>query len=349
MKTTRVKKCATRGSSEPTSEDKALDLFAELVIEKMESLQSEWKKPWFTEAALSWPRNMNGRYYNGMNAFMLTLAAEKFKYQIPVWCTFERVKSLNQNDAKDDEPKQVSVTKGAKSFPVFLTVFKVVKESGEHISYDDYKQLSDEERNKYKVYPKLKVFRVFNVSQTNIEEARPELYKKLVKQFEKKQTDSKNIFAFPAMDETISKQTWICPIEPTYGDEAYYSISKNKIVIPQKEQFKDGESFYSNLWHEMSHSTGSKEYLARLADETHFGYAEYAREELIAEMSAALVGLNFGIDKHLKEDSCSYLKSWLNSLHEDRAFLKTVLLEAKRSAKMIIDHLQQEETPQNAK
>ena len=55
----------------PNSEDKALDLFAEMMIEKIEGIQKDWKKPWFTEGALQWPRNLHGREYNGMNAFML--------------------------------------------------------------------------------------------------------------------------------------------------------------------------------------------------------------------------------------------------------------------------------------
>lgn len=71
-------------------------------------------------------------------------------------------------------------------------------------------------------------------------------------------------FSFPAMDKMIKENGWICPIKPVYRDNAYYSISKNEIVIPEKRQFKDGESFYTNLGHEMAHSTGSENHLGRL-------------------------------------------------------------------------------------
>ena len=40
----------------PNSEDKALDLFAEMMIEKLENISKDWKKPWFTEGSLQWPR-----------------------------------------------------------------------------------------------------------------------------------------------------------------------------------------------------------------------------------------------------------------------------------------------------
>ena len=60
----------------PSAEDRALDKFAEMMIEKISTLQSDWKKPWFTEGALSWPKNLSGREYNGMNASGLEESAK---------------------------------------------------------------------------------------------------------------------------------------------------------------------------------------------------------------------------------------------------------------------------------
>ncbi len=58
-----------------------------------------------------------------------------------------------------------------------LTTFTCIhKETKEKIKYDDYKKLSDDEKEQYNVYPKMQVFRVFNVAQTNLQEARPELW-----------------------------------------------------------------------------------------------------------------------------------------------------------------------------
>ena len=119
--------------------------------------------------------------------------------------------------------------------------------------------MSEERRKEYNVYPKLQVYNVFNVAQTNLQEARPELYKKLeAAAGVNRPLNQGDDFSFPAMDKMIKENGWICPIKPVYGDNAYYSISKNEIVIPEKRQFKDGESFYTNLGHEMAHSTGSQ-------------------------------------------------------------------------------------------
>ncbi len=141
----------------PSAEDRALERFTELMIEKISTLQKDWSKPWFTAGMMKWPKNLSGREYNGMNALMLALECEKRGYELPVFCTFDAALSLNYSKKKDgsrqpllDENGEklslVSVQKGERSFPVFITTFTVVdKETKEKIKYEDYKRLSDEE------------------------------------------------------------------------------------------------------------------------------------------------------------------------------------------------------------
>lgn len=328
----------------PSSEEKALDLFAEMMIEKIQSINKDWKKPWFTEGALQWPKNLNGREYNGLNALMLLLQCEKQGWQIPRFCTFDCVQRLNNTEKKDanGEPlPRVSVLKGEKSFPVFITTFTCVdKDTKERIKYDDYKRMSEEERKQYNVYPKIQVYRVFNVSQTNLQEARPEMWAKLEAENVRPTNEQGEgeQFAFAPIDAMIADNGWICPIKPTYGDQAYFSINKNEIVVPEKQQFTDGESFYGTLLHEMTHSTGHESQLDRFKP-TSFGSAEYAREELVAELGSALVAQRYGMAKHIKEDSAAYLKSWLESLKESPQFIKTTLLDVKKATSIINQHI----------
>ena len=329
-------------NEKPTAEQKALDLFSEMMISKIESLRSKdgWKKPWFTEGALQWPKNLNGREYNGMNAFLLLLHCEKEGYRIPRFCTFDRIQQFNKPGSRDKEAKpRVSVLKGEHSFPVMLTTFTVVdKETKERIKWEDYKLLSQEQREKYNVYPKLQTYHVFNVAQTNLKEVRPELWEKLEQEYSMPKVDRSE--AFEPVDRMITDNQWICPIKPMYGDSAYYSISKNEIVVPEKGQFKDGESFYSNLFHEMGHSTGAENQLDRLKPTT-FGSAEYAREELVAELTAALTAQRYGMSKHLKDDTAAYLKAWLDSLKESPQYIKTVLLDVKKASSMLTQRIDQ--------
>lgn len=328
--------------------DKALDKFTELMIEKIEHLQGDWKKPWFTPGVAQPPHNLSGRNYNGGNALMLMMQAEKMGYEIPVWGTFDRIIGLNYSRNKEggktplldkdgNKLPTVSVYKGEKSFPVFLTTFTVVNpDTKERIPYDDYKQMSKEEQAKYNVYPKLQTFYVFNVAaQTNLKEARPELYEKLKAEVtgpsERQEGDLKS---HPAIDKMIDDNLYYCPIKQIKGDEAYYSISKDEIVVPTREQFVDGEAFASNTLHECAHATGAESRLDRLKP-TGFGSAEYAKEELTAELSAAVVASQYGLTKHVKNDSAAYLKSWLSSLQESPDFLKTVLNDVKRCTSML--------------
>ncbi len=337
-----------------SAEDRALERFADMLIEKMETLQGDWKKPWFTEGSMKWPKNMNGREYNGMNALMLMLQCEKNGYKIPVFCTFDRVSALNFDKDKQGARKPmvdengeklplVSINKGEKSFPVFITTFTCIdKDSHEKIKYDDYKQMSNEEKKNIAVYPKLQVYNVFNIDQTNLKEARPELYAKLEEANKVTIGEIKGegkMIDFPAVDAMIEKNGWVCPIYPKHQDNAYFSISKDEIVVPEKSQFINGESFYSNLLHEMTHSTGTEERLNRFKQGNGFGSAEYSREELVAELSAALIASRYGMEKNVKEDSCAYLKSWLGSLKESPEFLKTTLLDVKRASSMITQRI----------
>ena len=329
-------------NEKPTAEQKALDLFTEMMIAKIESLSKKdgWKKPWFTEGTLQWPKNLNGREYNGMNAFLLLLHCEKEGYRIPRFCTFDRIQQFNKPGSRDKDAKpRVSVLKGEHSFPVMLTTFTVVdKETKERIKWEDYKLLSQEQREKYNVYPKLQTYHVFNVAQTNLKEVRPELWEKLEQEYSMPKVDRSE--AFEPVDRMITDNRWICPIKPMYGDSAYYSISKNEIVVPEKGQFKDGESFYSNLFHEMGHSTGAENQLDRLKPTT-FGSAEYAREELVAELTAALTAQRYGMSKHLKDDTAAYLKAWLDSLKESPQYIKTVLLDVKKASSMLTQRIDQ--------
>lgn len=319
----------------PNSEDKALDLFAEMMIEKIESIRKDWKKPWFTEGALQWPRNLSGREYNGMNAFMLLLHCENEGYKIPRFCTFDCVQRLNKPGKDGEELPHVSVLRGEKSFPVMLTTFTCIhKETKEKIKYDDYKKLSDSEKEQYNVYPKLQVFRVFNVAQTNLREARPELWERLEQENARPKAEDGERFSFAPVDTMIRDNLWICPIKPMHQDKAYFSILKNEIIVPEKKQFKSGEAFYGTLFHEMTHSTGIKDVLDRIKP-TSFGSGEYAREELVAELGSALVAQRYGMTKHIKEDSCAYLKGWLDELKESPQFIKTTLLDVKRASSLI--------------
>ncbi|MCD8393328.1 MAG: ssDNA-binding domain-containing protein [Bacteroidales bacterium] len=336
-----------------SAEDKALDRFADMLIERISEMEdSEWQKPWFTADSMRWPRNLSGREYSGQNALMLMLHCQKEGYKTPVFCTFNRVAGLNYDankkplvDENGEKLPLVTIRKGEKSFPVFLTSYTVVdKETKEKIPYEDYKKLTSEEKARYTVYPKTNVFNVFNIDQTNLAEARPEMYAKIVeanKSAREARLGEGGVFL--PVDAMVNHDLWVCPIKPTYGDDNYYSIRKDVIVTVLPSQCRDAEAYVGLVGHEAAHSTGAASRFNRFKDGTKFSDPSYSREELVAEMSAALISSRYGMAKNLKRDSIPYLKSWLDHLQEDPKYLKTILTDVKKASGIItyqIDRIQ---------
>ena len=125
-----------------------------------------------------------------------------------------------------------------------------------------------------KIIPMLKYYSVFHADQCEgiTAEQRP------VKEI-----------AHPAADDIITaySQRERLEIRHQRGDEAYYSPSRDSVVLPLREQFNSVSEYFSTAFHELTHSTGHSRRLNRLKATAHFGNAEYSTEELIAEIGAA--------------------------------------------------------------
>ena len=330
--------------------DKAFDCYADLLIQKLESAaKTQWEKPWFTEGQLARPKSLYGKAYHGMNALMLAMYCERENYKIPVFATRDRIFGMNFNidasghrvpavDNDGDKLPFLHISKGEHSFPVFLSQANVVnRETKEKISWSDYVNLGSEEQKDYKVYYNFRVHHVFNVDQTNMQEARPELYQKLIDENVPKDLGiQESSFCFKPLDVMVTDRLWICDIKPTYGDDAYYSLKEDKIVIPTKEQFvKSGkpEAYYGTMLHEMIHSTGAAHHLDRL--KPGLERDAYAREELVAELGSAITCLFHGFAKFIKDDTIPYVQSWLDALHEKADFIRTVLKDIKMATSFV--------------
>lgn len=323
----------------PSAEDKALEKFADMIVSKIESLtKGKWDKPWFESNGML-AENIEGRLYSGFNQLFLLFCSEGKGFKAPIFATFDRIMKFNYDkDGKYVATKEnkVSVIKGETAFPVFCTTYKIIhRETKETITMTEYLNLSEEEKKDYKVFPNQKVYNVFNIDQTNLSEVRPELYQKLIEKNKVKECTDEGKFKFKKMDDLIKQQGWVCPINVKKSDRAFFSPSGDYIVVPEFKQFKTGEAFYSTTIHEMAHSTGHKDRLNRLEEGVGFGSAAYGREELVAELTAALVCHMYGIQNGVQEESCQYLKSWCKSIHEDPKFIKTVLNDVKKASDMI--------------
>jgi antirestriction protein ArdC len=127
-------------------------------------------------------------------------------------------------------------------------------------------------------------------------------------------------------------------IREEYTDEAYYSPSRDQIVIPGKQQYKDIHEFYSTAFHEMVHSTGHKTRLDRDMSQNIFGSEGYSKEELIAEIGSAMLMCTVGIDtKQSFRNSAAYIQGWLRQIQQDERLVVSAAGKAEKAVKYILN------------
>lgn len=113
-------------------------------------------------------------------------------------------------------------------------------------------------------------------------------------------------------------------------DRAYYSPSDDEISLPKIDGFINAERYYSTLGHEVVHWTGHSSRLNRLKM-TGFGSPEYAQEELIAELGAAFLCAQLGINNEPRADHATYLNSWMKALKNDKKCFVKACSQATKS------------------
>ncbi len=319
--------------------DKAVEKFTEMMIDRMERMKAgDWKKGWIDGVAVyGMPQNINGRNYSGSNSFFLQMDSAMHGYKTPVYMTFLQIQKENAR-----------INKGAEAMPVIYWDVSIKDANGKRVDRDDYRNMSREEQDRCSVLPFMKAYHVFNMDQTNLAEVNKEKYDKMVEQFKAPEMrDAKGMYENKALDRLFEKQEWVCPIQyDKVSANAYYSPSRDIIVVPKKEQFnigkdkdeiyKDGMEYYSSALHEMAHSTGTENRLNRVKGDR-FGDPKYAKEELVAELTAANTGYALGFDKRILDNNAAYLDGWISVLKENPKFIVSVMADVNKASNMVLE------------
>ena len=323
-----------------------LQKFAEMMSNIITKAKSKnWTQGWLgvKGTILGLPQNITGRTYSGGNSFFLMADTSEKGYNTPVYMTFKQAKDRN-----------LHVNAGEKSVPIFKWGLSIKDENGKTVSEEDYNAMSKEERDKFSVRPYPKVYHVFNIDQTNLSEVNKKKYDAIVARFkapDEEVKDSKGMYINDALDRMFKEKAWHCDIRYNKpSSRAFYVPSQDFIVLPMKEQFnigktaeevyRDGMEYYSTALHEMAHSTGHESRLNR-----QFGAKRtegYAHEELIAEMTAALVGSTMGFDKKILENNANYLKGWLENLKRNPESITTIMSDVGKASDMIIEKIDEQ-------
>lgn len=328
--------------------DNALQKFSDMLIARMEQMkESKWKKGWTDgrTAQFGLPQNLVGRPYTGSNAFLCQIHTTMEHYRMPVYLTIKQIRDAGG-----------MIKKGEHSIPIFKWGLRIKDKDGKKLSESDYRNMTKEEQAECTVRPYLKVYNEWNIDQTNLEEVNKEKYDAILKRFKSEPIkDEVGMYKNEAFDNLLKEQSWVCPIEyEKFNESAFYSPKRDQIVVPSKKQFnisntpedvfKDGMEFYGTTIHEMAHSTGHESRLGRdgIVKIDQFGSDQYAKEELVAELTSALIGNAMGFDSRIRENNIAYLQNWIGSLKKDPKFLKSVMSDVNKSSKMVLEHIDEQ-------
>lgn len=127
---------------------------------------------------------------------------------------------------------------------------------------------------------------------------------------------------------------------PSYSyssGSAYYQPSRDHINVPPLRDYQNPDEYYSTLFHEMVHSTGHKSRLDRdgVTQIASFGDEVYSKEELVAEIGAAMLCGVAGIDNSTLPNSAAYVQSWLRVLKGDTKMVVQAAAQAQKAADYI--------------
>lgn len=309
--------------------------------------ESKWKKGWTDgrTAQFGLPQNLVGRPYTGSNAFLCQIHTTMEHYRMPVYLTIKQIRDAGG-----------MIKKGEHSIPIFKWDLRIKDKDGKKLSESDYRNMTKEEQAECTVRPYLKVYNEWNIDQTNLEEVNKEKYDAILNRFKSEPIkDEVGMYKNEAFNNLLKEQSWVCPIEyEKFNESAFYSPKRDQIVVPSKKQFnisntpedvfKDGMEFYGTTIHEMAHSTGHESRLGRdgIVKIDQFGSDQYAKEELVAELTSALIGNAMGFDSRIRENNIAYLQNWIGSLKKDPKFLKSVMSDVNKSSKMVLEHIDEQ-------
>jgi antirestriction protein ArdC len=268
------------------------------ILEDLERGVRPWMKPWSAGnvGGSMLPLRHNGIPYQGVNVLLLWGEALARGYRANTWMTFRQALELGAH-----------VRKG---------------EHGSLVVYADRITKTEEGENGEDVersIPFLKSYTVFNVEQI---EGLPEQYR------------TKAPAPAPVEYRHEQAEAFIAATGATIrygGNRAFYSPAFDVIQLPPPPSFRDTESLFGTVLHELTHWTGAPSRCNRDLGKR-FGTEAYAFEELIAELGSAFLCAELGVTPEIREDHASYLASWLKVLKQDKRAIFTAAAQAQRAA-----------------
>jgi len=284
-------------------------MVADKIVEQLNKGIIPWHRPWngVTTAEGGAINYCSRRPYSLLNQMLLMKGGE--------WLSFKQIQELGGR-----------IKKGEKgSFVVFYK--SLVIKDGKRTESDS----EAEDVNELKTIPLLRYYNVWHISQTEgIESKVPE---------KEEEPQPEYLDEQERIIEAYVQRSGLKFHNDKPSNRAYYAPLTDEVVVPKLTQYKERAEYYSTTFHELTHSTGAQNRLNRkgiTSAEAAFGSELYSREELVAEMGAAMLCNVTGIDcaKAFK-NSVAYIQSWATHIKNDPKMFVIAAGQAEKAAKYI--------------
>ncbi len=268
-----------------------------------------WEKPWRTPTFTGgcFPRNFRtGKPYRGVNIFLLWGTP----YSSPFWLTFKQALELKGNVRKGEKGTQI--------------VFYKQLQSRTQKTTDQPKPEADDSKDRAPFV--LTYYTVFNVEQCEGLQL-PEIVPSAPSAIDADETCEAIVSGWEGKPSLyLTSQTEF---------RAYYRSSTDAVHMPARDRFRDTAHYYSTLFHELVHSTGHENRLARTFGD-HFGDELYSKEELVAETGAAFLCALAGIgNEQTDRNTTAYIQNWIGKLEQDNRLIVHAAANAQKAVDMI--------------
>lgn len=270
------------------------------IVAELEKGVRPWHLPWaagHVAGPVSRPLRSTGQAYSGINVVMLWATAMEKGYAAPIWMTYKQAASL-----------EAHMRKGEKGTLVVYAGALTKTEANDN---------GEEQEREIRF---LKGYSVFNVEQI---EGLPAHYTATHPEtLNEDERDDRAETFFAATGADIRHG----------GNSAHYAPGPDYVQMPEFSSFKDAGAYYATLAHECTHWTRHPTRLDRDLGRKSWGDAGYAMEELVAELGAAFLCADLGLDPRIEDNHAPYIDGWLKVLKNDTRAIFTAASHAQKAA-----------------
>ena len=298
----------------PKNKDEYRAEMADAFAHVLEERGLEWRKEWTGSGGGAPHNGITKACYRGTNAFWLSLVSMLKGYSDPRWVTMVQI----MDNGGKYHPKQKWHLKAGSKATYVEYWYPYDTKNKKSLTWEQYKDELANGRKDTEFTLSTRYTAVFNASEV---EGMPEI----------QIPETPDI----SQDELIAKLCSGIGIQIFLdgGDRAYYSPFQDNIHLPTPESFTSEYAFNATALHELSHSTGHPDRLNRdMAG--FFGSAEYAYEELVAEMCSCFMGVNLNTEvtpEHI-DNHKAYVQSWIQAIRDKPETLVKAIKDAQAAA-----------------